>query len=276
MRGPIIVMGMHRSGTTLLVNILESLGVFMGANYGINKEAFCYLRRNEWILQSIGGAWDHVSPLEYLYESEGLENDLISALKKDLASLRYREYRSKTHKLWGWKDPRNLVLWPFWRRIYPDAKFIFIVRNGVDVALSLQSRALRNLDRGITPFTATPLTRKLKAAWNGVETYSLQSARCLNLMAGYKLWEEYNEYLGIEGGIEAESILIVKYEDLLEEAGVLNQLIGFIGADVPEKALRNIRNDFSKESISSYTRVPAAANLYQQVKNRKLMKFWEY
>ena len=52
---------------------------------------------------------------------------------------RYLAYRSleRFDQPWGWKDPRNVFTLPLWLRVFPEAKIIYIVRNGVDVAASL-------------------------------------------------------------------------------------------------------------------------------------------
>jgi hypothetical protein len=44
---------------------------------------------------------------------------------------------------WGWKDPRNSITLPVWLKLFPDARVIHIVRNGVDVAESLYRRQQR-------------------------------------------------------------------------------------------------------------------------------------
>ncbi len=57
---PIIVAGMHRSGTTLLSNILQRSGLFMGNRQDSHGEAFFFLRLNEWILSQTHCSWDNV------------------------------------------------------------------------------------------------------------------------------------------------------------------------------------------------------------------------
>jgi len=42
--------------------------------------------------------------------------------------------------LWGWKDPRTCLFLELWDRILPDARYLFVYRHPVDVALSLWRR----------------------------------------------------------------------------------------------------------------------------------------
>jgi hypothetical protein len=43
-------------------------------------------------------------------------------------------------ELWGWKDPRTCLFLPFWDRLLPEARYVFVYRHPVEVALSLLRR----------------------------------------------------------------------------------------------------------------------------------------
>ena len=83
---PIIIVGMHRSGTTMLVDIFEKLGGFFGNKYGINKEAYEFLKFHEETLRNTGGAWDNVELLKYIDEHkiavEQLQKKFLAYSKK--------------------------------------------------------------------------------------------------------------------------------------------------------------------------------------------------
>src|SRR5205085_1459924 len=44
---------------------------------------------------------------------------------------------------WGWKEPRSIYLLPFYRRRMPDLRFLHVVRDGRDMALSSNQNQLR-------------------------------------------------------------------------------------------------------------------------------------
>ena len=46
---PIIILGMHRSGTTMITKMLENLGLFVGAEKEINHESLFFWEINNWI-----------------------------------------------------------------------------------------------------------------------------------------------------------------------------------------------------------------------------------
>jgi glycosyltransferase involved in cell wall biosynthesis len=72
----------------------------------------------------------------------------------ELADLRQRarviiEDDFSTSKLWGWKDPRNCLLLPFWQQIVKPTHFVICLRNPISVARSLEHRNGTSFEKGI-------------------------------------------------------------------------------------------------------------------------------
>ena len=67
---PILITGMHRSGTTLMVKLLRKLGYFPGHRLDSNLESTFFQRLNEWVLKRSGGAWDNPLPIKNLLKSK--------------------------------------------------------------------------------------------------------------------------------------------------------------------------------------------------------------
>lgn len=44
--------------------------------------------------------------------------------------------------VWGWKGPRSLFLLPFWHAVFPDLRFLHVVRDGRDMAYSTNQNQL--------------------------------------------------------------------------------------------------------------------------------------
>src|SRR6185369_1404756 len=78
---PVIVIGMHRSGTTLLCQCLEKLGVFMGARKDENEEAFFFFRLNEWMFRQLDASWDNPSSMKFI-DSEMIDHFTRVAWKR--------------------------------------------------------------------------------------------------------------------------------------------------------------------------------------------------
>jgi hypothetical protein len=53
---PIIIISMHRPGTTMIDRMLEDLGLFVGKRREENHEALFFKRNNDWLLKKSGGA----------------------------------------------------------------------------------------------------------------------------------------------------------------------------------------------------------------------------
>ena len=71
---PIIILGMHRSGTTMIVKMLQEMGLFIGWDLEENYEARFFFSRNETILNSCGGSWDNPKVIDNLLNhSQDLE-----------------------------------------------------------------------------------------------------------------------------------------------------------------------------------------------------------
>lgn len=191
MSNPIIVLGMHRSGTTLLTDLLIRLGVDMGGVLEGNLEDRRFLLKNELMLKRMGLRWDRpfgIAALLPLFQSR-----MIKIAGK-------REMKSG---LWGWKDPRTVLTYPVWRVIYPDAKWVVVYRNGVDVANSLSFREIRAKE-----------SRKFFSPRNWLFGFSHKSSLVESPRYALRLWEYYNKRLRLING-EDEKVLIIKYEDFL-------------------------------------------------------------
>ena len=62
----LFVVGMHRSGTTMITNMLRALGLFTGWQLQHNSEAMFFVTRNEKLLNVCGGNWANPAPVDKL------------------------------------------------------------------------------------------------------------------------------------------------------------------------------------------------------------------
>ena len=62
-KSPVIISGMHRSGTGLLSEILESHKVFLGKYKQENNESLFFLNLNRWLMSLIDTSWDNPADL---------------------------------------------------------------------------------------------------------------------------------------------------------------------------------------------------------------------
>jgi hypothetical protein len=143
-RTVVCVLGMHRSGTSLVTRMLNLLGVYLGPEEKLmhpgpdNPVGFWeheeFVAMNKEILSRYGGSWDEPPDFQPGWESSPRLSDLRGAALELVA----REFGRS--ELWGWKDPRNSVTLPFWQLLVPGMRYVVCVRNPLDVARSLAHR----------------------------------------------------------------------------------------------------------------------------------------
>ncbi|HEV2840339.1 MAG TPA: glycoside hydrolase family 99-like domain-containing protein, partial [Chthoniobacterales bacterium] len=147
---PVVVAGMHRSGTSLIASMLSSLGVRLGdrlvppdrnnpRGYFEDTEI---LALNREMLGAATAADDGGHPDWGWTESERLDPDMFDAYRaraSDLIEARIK--RNAKGLRWGWKDPRTTVALDFWDSLLPEARFVFVYRHPWEVADSMQRLA---------------------------------------------------------------------------------------------------------------------------------------
>ena len=133
-----VVLGMHRSGTSLVSNILGDMGVDMGDNmlgantsnpYG-HYEDMTYLALNDKFLKECMGSWDKPPSKKVIDEKLP---DFRGRAKKRIESNVKKKY-------WGWKDPRTVLTLDLYKPYLTNPIYIVVYRNPTDVVASLLER----------------------------------------------------------------------------------------------------------------------------------------
>jgi hypothetical protein len=246
---PIVVIGAHRSGTTLLIRMLEALGVFTGASRDANEEALFFLRFNEWLLQRCGASWDHPDPVRQLFTSaqaadaRALAQVCASRMIRSPRTLSYLGWRRflRQRRLdrltypWGWKDPRTTFTLPLWLQCFPDAKIVHVIRHGVDVAQSLTERHVAALASERLRTRSRPL-RYLLAPYR--KRY-FDTVACCSLEGSFGVWERYAREARRQVACAEGRAIELRFEDLVTNpARELGGLVRFCGIDTTSSALQ--------------------------------------
>jgi hypothetical protein len=259
MHNPVIFIGMHRSGTSMLGRLLEELGMFFGAHKDENNEALFFQDLNEWLLSQCGARWDNPAAFNrYFWRNDEVGKWTEIYVRNLLSGPRFVQFlgvrrlaSGVTRGLdvpWGWKDPRNTFTLPFWLRIFPNAKVVSIERNGVDVAQSLRARELKTLADASRFYRKNRMLFFLRPRHSGFA----HSPRCLELEDAFSLWEEYtSQAAAMMSQLPADRVLALRYEDFLDNPiKWLGDSAAFCGLTVSqaqiEQAAKNIRADRAK------------------------------
>lgn len=139
----IVVLGMHRSGTSMLAGLLHLAGAYLGETIEARADnpkgfwehkALCLVDMN--ILHHLGCPWDAPLPLpqgwqEQLEHFEEPKQSIVAELC--------------AQPLWAIKEPRLCHLFPWWREAFLKAGarlvVLLAVRNPFAVAASLNTRS---------------------------------------------------------------------------------------------------------------------------------------
>ena len=144
----IVVLGMHRSGTSLATRALRALGVSLGGNLSAESspdnakghwEDRDVLAFNERLMATLALEWDVVGA----HDSALMSAPSLAPMVEEARAL----VQSKIvgGETWAFKDPRTARLWPFWRRVFADGEFgqpdfLWSIRHPLAVAQSLARR----------------------------------------------------------------------------------------------------------------------------------------
>lgn len=131
-----IVLGMHRSGTSLVAHLLKEMGVFMGDEFLEPDESNLlgywedvdFLALNKQILASLDGNWQTpFSRKEILVAQLDFEERIQAMIG----------IRNHKHLVWGWKDPRTTMLVWLYHEYLSDPHYIIVRREPTEIIDSL-------------------------------------------------------------------------------------------------------------------------------------------
>ena len=145
-RRGVLVLGMHRSGTSALTRILNLHGAALGEDLmpaaRDNPSGFwehsAAVAIHERLLARLGMAWDDPRPLPPEWQDGEPAREALEAIDALIA----REFA--TQRLWAVKDPRLCRFASLWRRAMEkrgiEANVVLVTRDPAEVAASLQAR----------------------------------------------------------------------------------------------------------------------------------------
>jgi glycosyltransferase involved in cell wall biosynthesis len=181
----LVVLGMHRSGTSAIARVLNLCGAFLPAKVkppkvGVNPKGFwepeAVLDLDVRLMRQLGGDWCHVNFA--LPDSGAVIDEFLADANALLAS----EYEGRP--LIAIKDPRICVLAPLWHRALADA--------------------------GYRPAYGVPIRHPLEVA------QSLHARGDMSIGAGLALWRAYMERV-VEFTQDHADVVFIRYAELLDD-----------------------------------------------------------
>jgi hypothetical protein len=152
MTGRIVVLGMHRSGTSCIGELLAAMGAYfgppaMGTGGNIENPHGLFERRDlrhlcHFILQQARAEWwmtSHFSPDRVPPPARAQVDDMLAAMLADL----------NAHEPWFVKEPRLCILLPMLRARLGNVVTVCAWRDPLEVAESLRTRDAIPIEFGI-------------------------------------------------------------------------------------------------------------------------------
>jgi hypothetical protein len=146
-RTAVIVLGMHRSGTSAITRVLGLCGGALPARSALDRhdsnplghwEPRLIVEAHERFLARSGVRWDDI----FDYPSEIFGSEHADSVRERLTAIARREYGRAD--LFILKDPRLSRLLPLWRpvleRLDCEPRAVIAVRNPINVAASIRRR----------------------------------------------------------------------------------------------------------------------------------------
>lgn len=248
---PLIILGMHRSGTSLMVRLLKDLGVHMGSFLSRDAEAVHFQKINRSIYRAAGSNWGNIDSLLEVMESPSF---VETQTKRSLTTLFpawgflnlnkgiadyfgdavWDQLVRDEPVWWGWKDPRTTLTFPIWLRVFSHARYLNIMRNGIDVAISMHRRSIkqsRKWWKRAFPIDYIP--------------------RTLDFNYCFKLWEMHLAFMDEKKSlIPPEQFMEIRYEDLLANPKPnLREIADFISYPLPEHKLDEVCGQINESRL---------------------------
>lgn len=135
---PLVITGMHRSGTSLVASLFAGAGVnvgsrLMGASRGNDRghwEDLDFYEFHARALEANGVGSEGYVCADELLVPPGMRGEALEVIVG----------KAGPPTPWGWKDPRTTLFLDFWQTLLPDAVYFFVFRSPWEVVDSLFRR----------------------------------------------------------------------------------------------------------------------------------------
>lgn len=181
-----VVLGMHKSGTTLVAQMLHESGIDMGTFDGSRgyDEGNKYERQeshdlNIELLGCDPGEFS-LNLAQAVHEADRIPREKRQKIERFVGETNRR------HAEWGFKDPRTCLTYSVWKALLPEHKLIAIFRHPLELWLHYQPK------NGFKKIFATVTGWKSMTAWYVYNREILQALQAAN---GDCLAMEYGEFM---------------------------------------------------------------------------------
>jgi hypothetical protein len=209
-----VVLGMHKSGTTLVAEVLHHSGINMVESTDSHKS---YDQGNKYERESAQALNRGILDTKPFVDGFSSLDLPAPATLRDTDELRTRIRRlvedlNRTHRHWGFKDPRTCWTYPVWASELPEHRVIAIYR---------------------TPDEIWPRYRQPRRPYN--DPY-----RAWKFIVR---WCEYNSRILTHLYNTDADYLILSYRELMETQTEFDRLQQFVGLNLEDRRVASLRRN---------------------------------
>lgn len=205
----ILVVGMHRSGTSLLTSILHAIGITtpgeLIAGDAHNPQGY-FERRDitdlqEGLLRDLGRWWPGASGFYPM--PSGWQQREPTRLARERLSTLLRAGSQRHNQAWAIKDPRTSLLLPLWRDVATELglelRLLLALRDPAEVMVSLLERDTQLA--GMTPWRAQQLwwhhNRQILLESNGLPLLTIHYEQWFQPRAAARQLQALSRFCGL-------------------------------------------------------------------------------
>jgi hypothetical protein len=235
----VCVLGMHRSGSSLVTELLVANGFSAGSNLigasGSNPDGHYedrfLVQMSKRLLLSMGGTWDRPPAFPVGWMDDPRVRRWREQTRDYLAAMP-DQGRGRV-----FKDPRACLLLPFFQAAAGPLAYVVTLRNRSDVGSSILRRNAEWRAPARLPW------RLARAAWHHLHG-GYEPIHPITPEAADALWDRY--YQDLLGALRGQTVHLMHYEALLADpAGESTRLLAALGVPVAEARWDVVRPDFN-------------------------------
>jgi hypothetical protein len=150
-----VILGVARSGTSVLARALKALGIELGNKLtqpgkwnptGFWEDNDIVYKINQHLFNQLHFRWDSIKLFENHNDQEKMKTMQDSAAHIIQERFQYTDY-------WGFKDPRTARILPFWQTIFTtlnlNEHYVIALRNPLCSASSLNDLGQKDIEKGL-------------------------------------------------------------------------------------------------------------------------------